>query len=72
MKLAGEIMGQTLIPRKHFYFEVLVEEPMLVHKVCNSQLVRVPNKPLFCEVCNRPVTPDEVLEVDNSPSPFSG
>jgi hypothetical protein len=51
---------------------MLVEDLMLVHKVCNSQLVRVANKPLFCEVCNRIVTMDEVLEVDNSPSPFSG
>ncbi len=48
------------------------ESVMLVHKVCNSQLVRVPGKPLFCEVCNRLVEPDEVLEVDNTPSPFSG
>jgi hypothetical protein len=50
----------------------LVEDLMLVHGVCNSQLVRVGTKPLFCEVCNRIVPQDEVLEVDNSPSPFSG
>lgn len=52
--------------------QTLVEDLMLVHKVCSSQLVRVANMPLFCEVCNRIVRPDEVMEVDNSPSPFSG
>jgi hypothetical protein len=51
---------------------ILVEDKMLVHKVCNSQLVRVGNKPLFCEVCNRTVRPDEVAEVDDTPSTFSG
>ena len=48
------------------------EYTMLVHKVCNSQLVEVGDKPIFCEVCNRTVRPDEIVEVDNSPSPFSG
>ena len=45
---------------------------MLVHKVCQSQLVKVQGKLIFCEVCNRTVSPDEIEEVDNSPGPFSG
>ncbi len=45
---------------------------MLVHKVCKSQLVKVGDQPIFCEVCNRIVTQDEIVEVDDSPSPFSG
>ncbi len=45
---------------------------IFVHKVCNSQLVRVGTKPLYCEVCNRPVRPEEVIEVDNTPGPFAG
>ena len=47
-------------------------ETIFVHRICKSQLVRLENRPLFCEVCNRPVRPDEVLEVDNTPSPFAG
>ncbi len=45
---------------------------MLVHKVCKSQLIRVENQPIFCEVCNRTVRPEEIEQVDDSPSPFSG
>ena len=45
---------------------------MIVHKVCRSQLTRVGGGPPFCEVCDRTVGPDEVEEVDDSPSPFSG
>jgi len=48
------------------------EEAILVHKVCWSQLTRVAGKPTFCDVCGRVVKPDEIVEVDNSPSPFSG
>ena len=48
------------------------ETVMLVHTVCKSQLIRVAGKPVFCEVCNRAVHPDEIMEVDNSPGPFSG
>jgi hypothetical protein len=50
----------------------MVVETIFVHKVCHSQLVRVGNSPLYCEVCNRPVRADEVMEVDNTPSPFAG
>ncbi len=45
---------------------------MLVHKVCKSQLIKVEKKPIFCEVCNRVVPPEEIEEEDDSPSPFSG
>jgi hypothetical protein len=51
---------------------MMAVETIYVHKVCNSQLVRVGTKPLFCEVCNRAVRMDEVKEVDNTPSPFAG
>ncbi len=51
---------------------MMAVETICVHKACNSQLVRVGDRPLFCEVCNRTVRMDEVKEVDNSPSPFSG
>ena len=51
---------------------MMTVETIFVHKVCNSQLVRVGNKPLFCGVCNRTVRMDEVKEVDNTPSPFAG
>lgn len=45
---------------------------LFVHKVCRSQLVKVEGGRPFCEVCDRFVEPDEIEEVDNSPSPFSG
>ncbi len=45
---------------------------MLVHRVCKSQLIAAENKPTFCEVCNRVVSLEEIEEVDDSPSPFSG
>jgi hypothetical protein len=48
------------------------EQVILVHKVCRSQLVRVAESQLFCEVCDHVVNSDEIEEVDNSPSPFSG
>jgi len=51
---------------------MMAVETIFVHRVCNSQLVRMPRRPLFCEVCNRAVGPNEIREVDNSPSPFSG
>lgn len=51
---------------------MMATETIFVHKVCNSQLVRVGTRPLFCEVCNGPVRSDEVIEVDNTPSPFAG
>ena len=47
-------------------------ETIFVHKVCNSQLVRVGGRPLYCEICGRAVRKDEVKEVDNTPSPFAG
>jgi hypothetical protein len=47
-------------------------ETIFVHEVCNSQLVRLGNEPFYCEVCGRAVRPDEIKEVDNSPSPFAG
>ncbi len=49
---------------------MMAVETILVHKLCNSQLTK--RSTLFCEVCNREVFSREVLEVDNSPSPFSG
>lgn len=45
---------------------------MIVHTVCRSQLNRVEGEPFFCEICDRAVGPDEIEEVDDSPSPFSG
>ncbi len=51
---------------------MMAVETILVHKTCNSQIVRVGSRPLFCEICNREVRPGEVREVDNSPSPFAG
>ncbi len=50
---------------------MMAVETILVHKPCSSQLTRRKSR-LFCEVCNREVFSGEVLEVDNSPSPFSG
>jgi len=50
---------------------MMAVEAILVHKPCGSQLIRRKNG-LFCEFCNREVTSREALEVDNSPSPFSG
>ncbi len=47
-------------------------ETIFVHEKCKSQLVRLGDEPLYCELCGRRVGPDEVKEVDNSPSPFSG
>jgi hypothetical protein len=45
----------------------------MVHSVCNSQLIALEGKTtIFCEVCNREVKTAEILEVDDSPSPFSG
>ena len=44
---------------------------LLVHRACRSQLTHARGV-LFCEVCGRAVAPDETMEVDNSPSPFSG
>ncbi len=51
---------------------MMAVETIHVHKVCNSQLVVVQNRPLVCDVCGRQVRRDEVKEVDNSPSPFAG
>jgi hypothetical protein len=45
---------------------------ILIHKVCKSQLIKVEGKPIFCDVCNRVVEPEEIEEVDDRPSPFSG
>jgi hypothetical protein len=50
----------------------LAVETIFVHEVCNSQLVKLGEKPFFCEVCNRAVGLDEIKVVDNSPSPFAG
>jgi hypothetical protein len=51
---------------------MMAVETILVHKPCNSQLSRRKNGLAFCEVCNRDVLPGEILEVDNTPSPFAG
>ncbi len=61
-----------LLSRKAICRFMMAVETIFVHKACNSQLVRVGDKPLFCEVCNRPVRMEEVKEVDNTPSPFAG
>ena len=49
-----------------------VDETIFVHKVCLSQLLKTGEATPFCEICDRSVEPDEIEEVDNSPSPFSG
>jgi hypothetical protein len=46
-------------------------ETIFVHKVCKSQPVKVEKRPLFCEMCNHTVRTNEVIEVDNTPSPFT-
>lgn len=51
---------------------MMAVETIFVHKACNSQLVISGNGPVYCEVCNRTVRPEEIKEVDNSPGPFSG
>ncbi len=51
---------------------MMAVETIYVHTACNSQLIRMGGRPLYCEVCNREVTPGEIREVDNSPSPFAG
>ena len=48
------------------------ESTLLVHKPCNSQLTDMQDGPLFCEVCDTAVGPEETSETDNSPGPFSG
>lgn len=45
---------------------------MFIHKACRSQLVKIVGQPVFCDVCAREVKEEEVEEVDDSPSPFSG
>ncbi len=51
---------------------MIAVETIHVHKACNSQIVVLGHRQLFCEVCNHPVRPDDIKEVDNSPSPFAG
>ncbi len=51
---------------------MMAAETIYVHKVCNSQLVMTPDKPVYCEVCGRTVGPEEIDEIDNSPGPFAG
>lgn len=48
------------------------QEIIFVHRVCRSQLTRIEGVRPFCEVCDRFVGPDEIEDVDNSPSTFSG
>ncbi len=62
----------SLLFRTSFVSFMMAVETIFVHKVCNSQLARMGIKPLYCEVCNRPVKPGEIIEVDNTPSPFAG
>ncbi|MDE1853920.1 MAG: hypothetical protein KGI38_09300 [Thaumarchaeota archaeon] len=50
----------------------MAPETIFVHKVCSSQLLVSGSRPVYCEVCNRTVRPDEIREVDNTPSPFAG
>ena len=45
---------------------------MLVHKVCNSQLIKIEGRLIYCDICAREVKEEEVEEVDDSPGPFSG
>ncbi len=45
---------------------------VLIHRICKAQLIAADHDPIFCDVCNAFVKPDEVEEVDDSPSPFSG
>jgi hypothetical protein len=51
---------------------MMVLDTICVHRTCNSQLVVSERKPVYCEVCNRAVRPEEIEVVDNAPSPFSG
>ena len=51
---------------------MMATETIYVHRVCNSQIVKTPDRRPFCEICNRPANPNEISEVDNSPSPFAG
>ena len=51
---------------------MMAVETIFVHKTCNSQLVRLNDEPFYCEVCGRAARPNEIAEVDNSPSPFAG
>jgi hypothetical protein len=50
---------------------MMAVETILVHKPRSSQITGK-KYGLFCEVCNREASSREVLEVDNTPSPFSG
>ncbi len=45
---------------------------IFVHRDCGSQMAQVEVEKRFCAVCGRAVKPDEIEEVDSSPSPFSG
>jgi hypothetical protein len=45
---------------------------MMVHRVCQGELIPKANGRIFCELCQSYVEKDEIDEVDNSPGPHSG
>jgi hypothetical protein len=51
---------------------MMAVEVIFVHQKCKSQLTITGSKQAYCEVCGRTVRPDEILEADNTPSPFAG